>query len=131
MEQTTQTNRNTISETNLHTEITRIMTALCFTPKYSGYKCLREGIKMAVLTDEQACLMTKYIYPELAKKLGVTSAAVERGIRHAIKIAWNRTDDRTKYEMFGMIAQDRSWIPTNSEMIFMIADRIRCRYELF
>ena len=111
---------------DLHMDITRILTALCFTPKYSGYDYVREAIKLAVEQGDRCCGISKSIYPTVAKLSHTTNSAVESGIRTAIRRAWMRTDDSVKIELFGTYALCEGWIPTNSEFIFVLADRLVC-----
>ncbi len=110
----------------LHVDITRIMRELCFTQNYSGYKYVREAIKLAVMLNGRNCGISKDIYPDIAKKMGTTATAVESGMRTAIRRAWLHTDDRVKLELFGTFALEKGWVPSNSEFVFMLADRLLC-----
>lgn len=119
-------NKLTINDRELHMDITRILTALCFTPNCGGYHFVREAIKLVVNSEDNLRWISKNIYPTVAAASGTTSAAVESGIRNSIRRAWMRTDDCMKTELFGTYAVSKGWVPSNSEFIFMLADRLRC-----
>ncbi len=90
-----------------------------------GYKYIREGIMLLYEEDDMGILVTKDIYPKIANKYKTTSSRVERAIRHAIEISWNRGDIKLMEEIFGnSIDFDRSK-PTNSEFMTTIADRFK------
>ena len=69
--------------------------------------------------------VTKVLYPEVAKRFNTTPSRVERAIRHAIEVAWDRGDLETLQKYFGYTVSNAKGKPTNSEFIAMIADRIR------
>ena len=69
--------------------------------------------------------MTKVLYPEVAKRFGTTASRVERAIRHAIEVAWDRGDLETLQKYFGYTVSNVKGKPTNSEFIAMIADRLQ------
>lgn len=117
---------NVIDEDKLHMDITQILTGLCFTPNYSGYNYVREAVKLAVAQEDKMPGISKGIYPVIAKQSGTTAAAVESGMRTAIRRAWNRSDPRSKLEIFGTYALNEHWVPTNSEFVFVLADKLRC-----
>ena len=71
--------------------------------------------------------VTKVLYPSVAKKYGTTSSRVERAIRHAIEVAWDRGDLEVLNSFFGYTVQNSRGKPTNSEFIAMIADNLRLR----
>lgn len=90
-----------------------------------GYGYLREAI-LAVLEDaEMIHAVTKLLYPGIAKRFGATAARVERAMRHAIGLAWERGDLETLQAYFGSTVSSEKGKPTNSEFIAMVADRIR------
>ena len=68
--------------------------------------------------------VTKVLYPEVAKRFGTTASRVERAIRHAIEVAWDRGDLETLQKYFGYTVSNAKGKPTNSEFIAMIADRL-------
>ena len=89
-----------------------------------GYQYLREAIGLAVADMEVINAVTKVLYPAVAKKFGTTASRVERAIRHAIEVAWDRGDLETLQKYFGYTVSNAKGKPTNSEFIAMIADRI-------
>ena len=89
-----------------------------------GYQYLREAIIIAVNDMEVINAVTKVLYPEVAKRFNTTPSRVERAIRHAIEVAWDRGDLETLQKYFGYTVSNAKGKPTNSEFIAMIADRI-------
>ena len=89
-----------------------------------GYKYLREAIIMTVEDPEMINGVTKILYPAVAKKYATTSSRVERAIRHAIEVAWDRGDVDTLQKYFGYTVSGIKGKPTNSECIAMIADHL-------
>ena len=89
-----------------------------------GYQYLREAIIIAVNDMEVINAVTKVLYPAVAKKFGTTPSRVERAIRHAIEVAWDRGDLETLQKYFGYTVSNTKGKPTNSEFIAMIADRL-------
>jgi two-component system response regulator (stage 0 sporulation protein A) len=75
--------------------------------------------------------VTKVLYPSVAKKYQTTTSRVERAIRHAIEVAWDRGDVDTLNSYFGYTIQNNRGKPTNSEFIAMIADNLRLKYKLY
>ena len=75
--------------------------------------------------------VTKVLYPSVAKKYATTTSRVERAIRHAIEVAWDRGDVDTLNSYFGYTIQNNRGKPTNSEFIAMIADNLRLKYKMF
>jgi two-component system response regulator (stage 0 sporulation protein A) len=75
--------------------------------------------------------VTKILYPSVAKKYQTTTSRVERAIRHAIEVAWDRGDVDTLNSYFGYTIQNNRGKPTNSEFIAMIADNMRLKYKLY
>ena len=89
-----------------------------------GYQYLREAILIAVDDMDVINAVTKVLYPEVAKRFGTTPSRVERAIRHAIEVAWDRGDLETLQKYFGYTVSNAKGKPTNSEFIAMIADRL-------
>ena len=89
-----------------------------------GYQYLREAIIMTVEDMDVINAVTKVLYPEVARKFGTTASRVERAIRHAIEVAWDRGDLDTLQKYFGFTVSNSKGKPTNSEFIAMIADRL-------
>lgn len=94
-----------------------------------GYQYIRDGIIMTVREPEIINGVTKVLYPAIAKKNGTTASRVERAIRHAIEVAWDRGDVDILNSYFGYTIHNLRGKPTNSEFIAMIADKIRLRYK--
>lgn len=123
--------KETVSFNNgmLHNDITSMLKELSFMPNYNGFNYIREAVKLAFVMEE-VTLFSKTIYPEIAKRCGTTAASVEHSIRTAISRAWKRTDDSHKLEIFGTYALHEGWTPTNSELICVLADKLRCEAML-
>ncbi len=90
-----------------------------------GYQYIRTAIIMVVENMEMINFITKQLYPSIAKQYSTTSSRVERAIRHAIEVAWNRGHSEVIDEIFGYTIHTGRGKPTNSEFIAMIADKIR------
>ena len=90
-----------------------------------GYQYLREAIIIAVGDMDVINAVTKILYPEVAKRFGTTASRVERAIRHAIEVAWDRGDLETLQKYFGYTVSNAKGKPTNSEFIAMIADKLQ------
>ena len=92
-----------------------------------GYQYLREAIILTINDMEIINAVTKVLYPAVAKKYGTTPSRVERAIRHAIEVAWDRGDLATLQKFFGYTVSNIKGKPTNSEFIAMIADCLSLR----
>ena len=90
-----------------------------------GYQYLREAIILTVENMDVINAVTKVLYPEVAKRFGTTPSRVERAIRHAIEVAWDRGDIETLQKYFGYTVNSAKGKPTNSELFAMIADRLQ------
>ncbi len=95
-----------------------------------GYHYLRDAIIMAVENREVLKSITKVLYPTIAKRNNTTVSRVERSIRHAIDVAWERGEKDVIYDIFGSTVDSGRGRPTNAEFISMVADKIRLRYEM-
>ncbi|MPN27388.1 Stage 0 sporulation protein A [bioreactor metagenome] len=91
----------------------------------NGYQYLRSAILLAAQNASLLNGITTRIYPQVASQFSTTPARVERAIRHAIEVAWNRGNIDTLQHFFGYTIQDAKGKPTNGEFIAMLADRIR------
>ena len=89
-----------------------------------GYQYLREAIILTVGDMEIINAVTKVLYPAVARKFATTPSRVERAIRHAIEVAWDRGDLDTLQKFFGYTVSNIKGKPTNSEFIAMIADHL-------
>ena len=110
---------------NLEVVITDIIHQIGVPAHIKGYHYLREAIIMAVNDIEIMNSVTKCLYPSVAKKHGTTSSRVERAIRHAIEVAWDRGDVDLLNSYFGYTIHSSKGKPTNSEFIALIADKLR------
>ncbi len=106
-------------------KITNLIHDLGVPAHIKGYQYLREAILMAVNNEEIINAVTKSLYPLLAKKYETTPSRVERAIRHAIEVAWNRGEIAVHDKIFGYTVNSNKGKPTNSEFIALIADKIR------
>jgi len=95
-----------------------------------GYQYLRTAIMMTIEDSDIINSVTKILYPSVAKRYATTSSRVERAIRHAIEVAWDRGDIETLNSYFGYTIQNNRGKPTNSEFIAMIADNLRLQNKL-
>lgn len=106
-------------------QISKILHTLGVPSHIKGYLYIREGINLMLNSKELVGGITKEIYPEIARKYNTTSSRVERAIRHAIEISWNRGDYETMEEIFGHSVDYDKAKPTNSEFIATVADHLR------
>ncbi len=112
------------SEPDLETVVTEIIHEIGIPAHIKGYQYLREAIIRTVEDMDIINAVTKVLYPEVAKKFGTTPSRVERAIRHAIEVAWDRGDVEVLQRFFGYTVSGIKGKPTNSEFIAMIADRL-------
>lgn len=110
---------------DLETQVTKVIHQIGVPAHIKGYQYLRTAIIMAIEDTEIINSVTKVLYPTVAKRFGTTSSRVERAIRHAIEVAWDRGDLDTLNGYFGYTIQNSRGKPTNSEFIAMISDNIR------
>ena len=117
----------TLSLPTLEAEVTAILHEVGVPAHIKGYQYVREAIILTVQNMDVINAVTKVLYPEVAKRFHTTPSRVERAIRHAIEVAWDRGDLETLQGYFGYTVNSAKGKPTNSEFIAMIADRIRLR----
>ena len=110
--------------------VTNIIHQIGVPAHIKGYQYLREAIIMTIHDMEAINAITKILYPTVAKKFKTTSSRVERAIRHAIEVAWDRGDVDTLQEYFGFTVSGAKGKPTNSEFISMVADRLRLELKI-
>lgn len=110
---------------NLDLKITNIIHEIGVPAHIKGYFYLREAISMVINDVELLGAVTKELYPNIAEKYHTTPSRVERAIRHAIEVAWNRGCTETINSLFGYTIHTDKGKPTNSEFIAMVADKIR------
>ena len=113
----------------LERTVTSIIHEIGVPAHIKGYQYLREAIMIAVEDIEVINAVTKILYPEVAKRFGTTASRVERAIRHAIEVAWDRGDLETLQKYFGYTVSNVKGKPTNSEFIAMIADRLQLNMQ--
>ena len=116
--------KNTLDE-----KISNIFINVGIPPHIKGYCYLREGVKMAVDNPDVINNITKKLYPMIGKKYETSASKVERAIRHAIEVAWDRGDPDVLNSIFGYTVANSKGKPTNSEFIAMIADKLRLRIK--
>ncbi|NLM75478.1 MAG: sporulation transcription factor Spo0A [Clostridiaceae bacterium] len=110
---------------SVQAKVTKIMRDVGVPAHIKGYQYMRDAILMAVEDREVISAVTKRLYPELAKAYKTTPSRVERAIRHAIEVAWNRGKVDTINKLFGYTINTKKGKPTNSEFIAMVADTLR------
>ncbi len=110
---------------DLELTISEIMHQIGVPAHIKGYQYLRKAIILAVHDDEMMNSVTKLLYPTVAKEFKTTASRVERAIRHAIEVAWDRGDVDVLSSYFGYTIQNSRGKPTNSEFIAMIADKLK------
>jgi len=113
------------SEHNLFAEVTKVMHQIGIPAHVKGYQYIREAIIMVVEDVSLLGAVTKELYPGIAKKYDTASPRVERGIRHAIELAWERGHTDTLKQIFGYSLNIDRQKPTNSEFIALLADKFR------
>lgn len=119
----------TTAEPDLEIIVSDIMHQIGVPAHIKGYQYLRTAIIYAVTDGEMLNSITKKLYPTVAKQYQTTSSRVERAIRHAIEVAWDRGDIDVLSSYFGYTVQNSRGKPTNSEFIAMIADKLRLRLK--
>lgn len=124
-------NANSSGVKDLEVVVSQIMHQIGVPAHIRGYQYLREAIILSVNNDEMISSVTKVLYPTVAKTFKTTPSRVERAIRHAIEVAWDRGDVDVLSSYFGYTIQNERGKPTNSEFIAMIADRIRLQRKIY
>lgn len=118
-----------IREGDLENRVTNLLHEIGIPAHIKGYHYLRDSIIMAVQDMDVLNAITKVLYPTVAKRYQTTSSRVERAIRHAIEVAWNRGKLDTLDELFGYTVSTGKGKPTNSEFVALIADTIQLEYK--
>lgn len=118
-----------IYHNNLQISVTKILHELGVPSHIKGYQYIREGILLLYNNPEMIGGITKELYPEIADKFNTTVSRVERAIRHAIEVSWNRGDWDLMEEIFGHSVDIDKAKPTNSEFIVTVADKLRLEYR--
>ena len=112
-------------EYDVETRVTDVIHTLGVPAHIKGYSYLRRAIELCVAEPELLNLITKALYPRVARAFGTTASRVERAIRHAIEVAWDRGDIDVLQRYFGNTVSLDKGRPTNSEFIALVTDRIR------
>ena len=114
---------------NLQISITKILHELGIPSHIKGYQYIREAIGIIYEHPETIGGITKELYPEIAEKFDTTVSRVERAIRHAIEVSWNRANWSLMEEIFGNSVDIDKAKPTNSEFIVTIADKLKLEFH--
>ena len=117
-------------ESVLENDVTKMIREIGIPAHIKGYQYIREGIMMSVKDPEILNYITKFLYPTIAKKYHTTTSSVERAIRHAIEVAWNRGKMDAMEDLFGYSVNSGKGKPTNSEFIALIADKFHLEYRM-
>ncbi len=117
-------------DADLETQVTKILHKIGVPAHIKGYQYLRTAIIMTVENNNLINSVTKILYPSVAKTYETTSSRVERAIRHAIEVAWDRGDLDVLNSYFGYTIQNERGKPTNSEFIAMISDNLRLKNRI-
>jgi len=105
-------------------KITNIFITVGIPAHIKGYQFLREAIKLAIANPEIINSITKKLYPTIAEKYSTSASKVERAIRHAIEVAWNRGKIENINTVFGLKVYSSNEKPTNGEFIALVADKM-------
>ena len=121
-----QSNNFVVGRPNNHIEerITNIFITVGIPAHIKGYQFLREAIKLAIANPEIINSITKKLYPTIAEKYDTSASKVERAIRHAIEVAWNRGKIENINNLFGIKVYSSNEKPTNGEFIALVADKM-------
>ena len=114
---------------NIETMVTSVIHEIGVPAHIKGYQYLREAIIIAVNDMDVINAITKVLYPQVAKTFQTTPSRVERAIRHAIEVAWDRGDLDTLQRFFGYTVSNTKGKPTNSEFIALIADKLQLQLK--
>ena len=114
---------------NLQISITKILHELGIPSHIKGYQYIREGVSVLYEHPEIVGGITKELYPDIAGKFKTTPSRVERAIRHAIEVSWNRGNWDLMEEIFGHSVDIDKAKPTNSEFIVTVADKLRLEFQ--
>ena len=116
-------------KTSIESLVTGIIHEIGVPAHIKGYQYLREAIIIAVEDMDVINAITKILYPQVAKAFQTTPSRVERAIRHAIEVAWDRGDLDTLQRFFGYTVSNTKGKPTNSEFIALIADKLQLQLK--
>ena len=116
-------------QNNLQISVTKILHELGMPSHIKGYQYIREGIMILYKNPDVIGGITKELYPEIASKFDTTTSRVERAIRHAIEVSWNRGNWDLMDDIFGHSVDIDKAKPTNSEFIVTVADKLRLEFH--
>ncbi len=123
------TSKVNVYHNNLEISVTKLLHGLGVPSHIKGYQYIREGVILMYEKPDIVGAITKELYPEIANKYDTTVSRVERAIRHAIEVSWNRGDIDLMEEIFGhSVDYDRAK-PTNSEFIVTVSDKLRLEFS--
>lgn len=114
---------------NLQMSVTKLLHELGVPSHIKGYSYIREGITLVFNDPSLSSAITKELYPSIAKKYDTTTSRVERAIRHAIEVSWNRANWELMEEVFGYSVDIDKAKATNSEFIVTLADKLRLEFH--
>lgn len=114
----------------LENEITELLHEIGIPAHIKGYQYLRTAIEKTYFNIDYLGQITKVLYPEIAREYTTTASRVERAIRHAIEVAWNRGNIDAIDDIFGYTISATKAKPTNSEFIAMLADKLRLKHRI-
>lgn len=115
---------------DLKISLTKLLHELGMPSHIKGYEYIREGIMLLYNDPSIIGGITKELYPEIAEKYNTSVSRVERAIRHAIEVSWNRGNLDLMEEVFGHSVDYDKAKPTNSEFIVTVADKLKLEYQL-
>lgn len=121
---------HTVDENFLRKEITKLLHTLGMPSHILGYEYAREAILIALGNKNIRRSITASLYPAVAKVFDTTPTRVERAIRHAVELAWDRGDLDTLQKFFGFSVSSKKGKPTNSEFIFTLVEHLRMEFQL-
>ena len=108
----------------IENELGSILLTLGISANLQGYQYIKESVKLTVLKPDTINAVTKVMYPTIAEKFQTTVYSVERSIRHALSVAYNKKKIKNLNKVFGMSIFTDKDLPTNSEFVAILADRM-------
>ena len=118
-----------IKNRTLDKKLVDILLSVGISANLQGYNFLKESIKLAIINPKCISAITKYLYPTIADRFNTTSCRVERAIRHALEVSYNKGKIVVLNEIFGLKIFDKNEKPTNSEFVALIADRLSMEFK--
>ena len=113
-----------VKSKSMDEKITNVFITVGIPAHIKGYQFLREAVKMAIVNPDVINSITKRLYPDVAAKFSTSPSKVERAIRHAIEVAWNRGKIENINSLFGVRVYSQHEKPTNGEFIALVADKM-------